>query len=101
MQRQGVLSRTLWQVGPETGAHVDGEIVDYTVTDNSPAVGKMVRDLGLPEGATIALIARQEEFIPPQGKTILLSGDHVVVVIKGGAGEPVNRVFMPKAVAET
>lgn len=81
--------------------HVDGEIVDYTITDNSPAVGKMVRDLGLPEGATIALIARQEEFIPPQGKTILLSGDHVVVVIKGGAGEPVNRVFMPEAVAET
>lgn len=80
--------------------HVDGEIVDYTITPDSPAARKLVRDLGLPEGATIALIARKEEFIPPQGKTIISEGDHVVVVIKGGAGEAVNRVFMPELVRE-
>lgn len=73
--------------------HVAGEVLDYTIGMKSPAAGKMVRDLGLPEGSTIALIARNQEFIPPHGKTVISEGDHVVIVVKEGAEDEVSQVF--------
>ncbi|WDI39977.1 potassium/proton antiporter [Bremerella sp. P1] len=73
--------------------HVDGEIFDYKIEPGSPADGKKVSELGLPEGATIALIARNDAFIPPQGKTAISPGDHVIVVVKSGAGEGLDAIF--------
>ena len=74
--------------------HVAGEVLDYTIGVESPAAGKMVGQLGLPEGSTIALIARNQEFIPPHGKTVILEGDHVVIVVKEGAEDKVSHVFV-------
>jgi len=39
------------------------------------------------------LIARNDAFIPPQGKTVISSGDHVIVVVKSGAGEGLDAIF--------
>lgn len=72
---------------------VEGDIVDYTVTDDSRAAGKLVRELALPDGCTIAMIARQEQLIPPQGQTRIEAGDHVIIVLKPGVGALVNQVF--------
>jgi len=73
--------------------HVDGDILDYTIESGSPADGRKVSELALPDGATIALIARDDAFIPPRGKTTISSGDHVIVVVKSGAGEGLDAVF--------
>lgn len=73
--------------------HVEGDIVDYTVGEQSRAAGRLVRELSLPDGVVIALIARDEQIIPPQGNTQIRSGDHVVVVLRPGARPLVNRVF--------
>jgi cell volume regulation protein A len=73
--------------------HVNGEVVDYSVGDDSRAAGRMVKDLALPEGAVIALIARGEQIVPPQGNTCINAGDHVILVLRPGILPLVNQVF--------
>jgi cell volume regulation protein A len=76
--------------------HVDGDIVDYAVDANSRATGRKVKNLGLPEGAVIAMIARGTQIIPPQGATRIEAGDHVILVLRPNMRTLVNRVFAPK-----
>ncbi|MBX3438671.1 MAG: potassium/proton antiporter [Planctomycetaceae bacterium] len=73
--------------------HVEGDIVDYSVGADSLAAGRMVKDLALPEGVVIALIARHEQIIPPQGRTQIEPGDHVIIVLRPGTRPLVDQVF--------
>jgi cell volume regulation protein A len=73
--------------------HVEGDIVDYRVDSDSRAAGRRVKELALPAGVVIALIARSEQIIPPQGHTRIEAGDHVIVVLRPGTRPLVNRVF--------
>lgn len=73
--------------------HVNGEIVDYAIGDDSRAAGRRVKDLALPEGAVIALIARGDQIVPPQGSTYIQPKDHVILVLKPGIQALVNQVF--------
>ena len=72
---------------------VDGDIVEYTVTPESRAAGRLVRDLALPSNAVVALIARGHDVIPPRGTTRVLTGDHVFVVLRAESRNVVDRVF--------
>jgi cell volume regulation protein A len=73
--------------------HVHGEVVDYAISADSRAAGKLVKDLSLPDGAVIALIARGDQIIPPQGGTSIRTGDHVILVLKPAIQPLVNQVF--------
>lgn len=73
--------------------HTEGDIVDYTVSQDSRAAGRLVQELALPDGVVIALIARNERLIPPQGRTRIEPGDHVIVVLRPDVRSLVNRVF--------
>jgi cell volume regulation protein A len=73
--------------------HVNGEIVDYSIGEDSRAAGRMVKDLALPEGAVIAMIARGEQIVPPQGNTCIHPGDHVILVLRPGIQPLVNQIF--------
>ncbi|MBD0319673.1 MAG: hypothetical protein ICV87_05025 [Gemmatimonadetes bacterium] len=79
---------------------VDGDIVEYTVGPESRAAGKRVRDLALPDGVVLALVARGQEFIPPRGSTSVRAGDHVFVVLRSEARLLVNRIFSRSRDAE-
>jgi cell volume regulation protein A len=72
---------------------VDGDIVDYLVDACCLAAGRMVKDLALPDGVVVALIVRGDEFIPPQGRSRIEVGDHVVVVLRPAVRAMVDRVF--------
>jgi cell volume regulation protein A len=72
---------------------VEGDIVDYAVAEDSRAAGRLVRELALPDGVVISLIARQEQLIPPQGRTRIEPGDHVILVLRSGTRPLVDRVF--------
>lgn len=72
---------------------VDGDIVDYTVSNDSQVAGRLVKDLALPEGVVIAIIARGDQIIPPQGSTQILAGDHVILVLRPGTRPLVNKIF--------
>ncbi|HYG22173.1 MAG TPA: potassium/proton antiporter [Verrucomicrobiae bacterium] len=73
--------------------NVDGEVLDYAITDDSRAAGRQVKDLALPGGVVIALIARGEQIIPPQGLTRIHAGDHVILVLRPGTKPLVDQVF--------
>jgi cell volume regulation protein A len=73
--------------------HVDGEIVDYHIGEDSRAAGRLVRELALPEGVVIALIARGHQVIPPQGNTRIHAGDHVILVLRAETQPLVNQIF--------
>jgi cell volume regulation protein A len=72
---------------------VDGEVVDYAIGKDSRAAGRLVKDLALPGGVVIALVAREGHIIPPQGITRINAGDHVIVVLRPGTQPLVNQVF--------
>ncbi|MCC6509461.1 MAG: potassium/proton antiporter [Pirellulaceae bacterium] len=73
--------------------HIDSDIVDYTVSAESRAAGRMVKELALPGGVVIALISRDEEIIPPQGNTTIHAGDHVILVLRPNVRPIVDRIF--------
>lgn len=73
--------------------HVNGEIVDYAISQDSRAAGRRVKELALPEGAVIALISRGDHVVPPQGSTLIQPGDHVILVLQSGIQALVSQVF--------
>ena len=73
--------------------HVNSDIVEYAVGEQSRAAGRQVRALALPEVAVIAMIARGGEVIPPRGTTRIVEGDHVFVVLRPEVRAIVDRVF--------
>lgn len=72
---------------------VDGDIVDYYVETGCHAAGRKLRDLGLPDGVVVAMIARDHKIIMPQGNFQIENGDHVVVVLRPALRAYVDRVF--------
>src|SRR5690606_5211312 len=72
---------------------VDGDIVEDYLVEDSRAVGRSIRELGLPDGIVVAMVARGERIIPPKGSTVLHAGDHVFVVLRPHLRPLVDRVF--------
>jgi cell volume regulation protein A len=79
--------------------HVEGDIVEYTVTPESQACGHLIRELALPDGAVVSLIARRRQVIPPRGSTRIEAGDFVFVVLRPGVQGLVDRVFSADSAA--
>lgn len=73
--------------------NVDGSVLDFTVRPESRAAGHLVKDLALPAGAVISLIARDKQIIPPHGGTRIEVGDHVLVVVRSEVAALVSQVF--------
>ena len=75
---------------------VEGEVVDYTIADDSRAAGRRVKELALPEGAVIALIVRHHQVFPPHGNSRIEPGDHVIVVLRPAITPLVTYIFARK-----
>jgi potassium/hydrogen antiporter len=80
--------------------HIDGDIVEYAVGEESRAAGRRLRDLALPEGVVVALIARGQDLVPPSGSTRLEPGDFVFVVLRPAVRPAVDRIFSGRPAAE-
>lgn len=80
--------------------HVTGDIVDYLVAPGSRAAGRSIRELALPDGAVVAMVARGDDVIPPRGSTRLELGDHTFLVLRPDVRALVDRVFAPRGAEE-
>jgi trk system potassium uptake protein TrkA len=67
--------------------------VEAIVPDKSPVVGKMIRELQVPDDCVIPLIIRDGKGIVPHGETVLVSGDEVVAVTTIEHEDILNRLF--------
>jgi cell volume regulation protein A len=56
------------------------ELVEFDVAGDHAIAGAVVRELGLPRSALIALVARGGETIPPRGSTVIEAGDRLFVL---------------------
>lgn len=63
-------------VGPAGGR----DLHELRVQEGSVAAGRRVVDLGLPPGALIVLVTRDEEHLLPQGSTVLEAGDVLLLL---------------------
>jgi cell volume regulation protein A len=54
---------------------VEGDMVELDLPATSPGVGKRLVDLGLPPGALLVLIGRNNRFLVPDGSTQLEAED--------------------------
>jgi cell volume regulation protein A len=68
----------------ETGTirRLGGESFIWQVRDGDAAVGRMVKDLGVPRDGLVNLIVRGGEALPPRGSTEIAGGDELHVVIR-------------------
>jgi len=55
-------------------------LVRVDLTNDSPAVGRYVKDIKIPENSVLVSIVRGESVIVPKGETVLQKGDDVIAL---------------------
>lgn len=73
--------------------HVNADLVEYLITEESPACGHRIDELPLPEEVHIALVARKQLVVPSRGRTRILDGDYVFVVHQRDSRPLMDRLF--------
>ena len=73
------------------------EVVEAVATEDSPLVGKPLRDVKLQSGIIIAAIVRGEETIPPRGGTIIKANDIIIVFLRADLIKKVEDLFVAPA----
>ena len=78
-------------------AGVNADLNEVMIPFGSVAVGKRLFEIGIPKGALVTLISRDEQFIIPDGGTVLESGDVMLVMADKTALKTIERnVFVQK-----
>jgi len=60
-------------------AAIESDLMSFFIDETLMTCDVALKDLGLPEGAAIALIVRGTELVAARGSTVLRPGDHVYV----------------------
>lgn len=76
-----------------TMAHTDYDLVVVEIPDSDVPEGPRIRDLNLPEGAVIAMIARGGKIILPKGNTRLESGDQLTILAHAPDSDRITRTL--------
>jgi trk/ktr system potassium uptake protein len=69
------------------------EIIELEVAPGSEAAGKMVRDLGLPDGSLVISVLRDGAGFVPAGDSVVEAGDEVLLVLDVGLESLVTERF--------
>ncbi len=69
------------------------EIIEVEVGEGSPAAGRSVQDVALPEGSLIISLLREGKGFVPKGDTLIEAGDEVLLVLDPGLEEAIMEQF--------
>jgi len=84
-----------WVVGLRLGEEPEG-VHRLTVGKGAPADGHRIDELhGLPEGAWISLVVRENRLLPVRGDSRLRAGDEILVLADPASLETVLATFRP------
>ncbi len=73
----------------------DTQLVEVTLAEGSPAVGKAISELGVPRDATIVAVIRGDRHVVvPRGETIMETGDEVLVLVTIESQETVKALLI-------
>jgi len=70
------------------------EVVEVQVQGDSPAAGKRVAGLSLPDGSRLVSVMRNGVAEIAVGETVIRPGDQVVAILKPGAEDKLRRVLV-------
>ena len=70
------------------------EVLEFTLSGNSPAVGRRVRDLTFPRNSSIVAILREGQSIVPRGDTTLASSDIIVALTQASSEAELRRMLV-------
>ena len=74
--------------------NVGVSFVELEIPPDSPALGRPLRDLGIPDDCILPLVIRQgEQAIIPYGSTLLEAGDQVIAVSSEQSEETLRRIL--------
>lgn len=73
---------TLYEPPIEIGAVGGADILEFAVREGYSTAGVLVRDLGLPRTALLAVVLRDGQAIPPRGRTEILAGDRLYILTR-------------------
>lgn len=59
---------------------INSEMAEFSVTGESAVAGMKIIDLRFPQNARIAMIKRNSKYIIPDGMTVILEGDKLIVL---------------------
>jgi trk system potassium uptake protein len=76
------------------------EIIELEVAADSPAAGKIVKDLGLPDGSLVIAIMREGTGFVPLADSLIEAGDEVLLVLDTGLEDTVAERFQSPARGE-
>ena len=71
----------------------DADVAEFTVSEKARVTKGLVKDLDLPQGATIGGLIRKKEGMLVNGNTQILPGDHVVVFCLGSMIKKLEKYF--------
>jgi trk system potassium uptake protein TrkA len=71
------------------------EIIELEVTQHSPAAGKAVQEMDLPEGALIISLLRGGKGYVPKADSVIEAGDEVLLVLDPGLEDTITARFAP------
>src|SRR6478752_1034320 len=73
------------------------EIIEVEVIDSSPAAGKSVSAVDLPDGVLIISVLRDGKGFVPKADTVINGGDEVLLVLDPGLEESITKQFAGRA----
>jgi len=68
-------------------------LVEVTLSDDSPVLGRQIVDAGFPRGASVVAIVRAGDVVVPRGDTSFHVGDEVVVLVTDEAESTVTALL--------
>ena len=71
----------------------DARLVEVTLTDDSPALGTALSELGVPRDATIVAVIRERHVIVPHGETTMQPGDEVLALVTPESEDAMRSLF--------
>ncbi len=75
--------------------------IQIFVREGSPAIGRSIKELELPEGTVIGSILRGEHMIPPESSTVIQNGDLIAVDTVGKRARKVWKIFSRRGKVES
>lgn len=69
------------------------EMIEVPLARDSPAANRRIVQLSLPRSALIVLVARGDDFLAPDGSTVLLPGDTLLILLEREDIDTVRAVF--------
>ncbi len=69
-------------------------LVEVTLAEESPAVGRQISELGMPRDSSVVAVIRERRVVVPRGDTPLHVGDEVIVLVTEDSEDDVRHILV-------